>query len=844
MDEKNLNLMSAPARISHYFSDDVYHYQQLFDLSPNPILVCGENGLMELNAATLKMFNVASRDEFFGLHLSSLAPEFQPNGVRTKELFSHLMLDANAEGSGSVKCLCKRLDSGDEFPVEMVMCLLDFPGQILHQVTIMDLSHQQRWQNALQIEKKRVELTLNSVDSGVVTTSQDGLITYINEAACGLTGWANTEAVGMLVERVVQLVKKASGRFVNYRYDEKTGERNGMGQFPHDAILITKDGRRLPVQGTASGQGASSDTNTGCVITLVDASERSSISEEMKWHATHDLLTRLPNRTLLTDRFEQALHLAARHGTNLAVCMMDLDEFKPVNDKYGHEVGDKLLIEVASRLKKQLRQEDTVARLGGDEFVILIGEVSHKSELSQALHRLKGAVSAPYRIHDKHIEISCSIGVANYLDETVDADTLLRQADQAMYIAKQSGRNRVHWFDADQDQKSSDSQKIIKRIEQALADGEFELHYQPKVNMRTAEVVGMEALLRWRHPDKGLMLPMDFLPIIEQHELIITLGDWVITSALEQIGVWQNQGKQWSVSVNIAAKHFHLPNFYMRLRNILRRYSNVAPSKLEIEILESAALGDIQHVQTMISKCSDLGVRFALDDFGTGYSSLSYLKRLPADTLKIDQSFVRDILDDKEDLALVQAIIGLAATFGREVLAEGVETVEQGVLLMRLGCDLAQGRGIAGPMPAEEVVAWSEGFTPDAKWAVWSESEWDLKVFPLLVAQYDIRDWVDNVINPIEDETLPAEKAVLSDESKCRFGAWYHSDGLKRYGHLLSFEAIDPVHRRLHTVGDDIIQLYKGHHKQDAKEKCTELYEIEKTLLAMLDDLQLKVFSG
>jgi len=844
MDEKNLNLMSAPARTSHYFSDDVYHYQQLFDLSPNPILVCGENGLMELNAATLKMFNVASRDEFFGLHLSSLAPEFQPNGVRTKELFSHLMLDANAEGSGSVKCLCKRLDSGDEFPVEMVMCLLDFPGQILHQVTIMDLSHQQRWQNALQIEKKRVELTLNSVDSGVVTTSQDGLITYINEAACGLTGWANTEAVGMLVERVVQLVKKASGRFVNYRYDEKTGERNGMGQFPHDAILITKDGRRLPVQGTASGQGASSDTNTGCVITLVDASERSSISEEMKWHATHDLLTRLPNRTLLTDRFEQALHLAARHGTNLAVCMMDLDEFKPVNDKYGHEVGDKLLIEVASRLKKQLRQEDTVARLGGDEFVILIGEVSHKSELSQALHRLKGAVSAPYRIHDKHIEISCSIGVANYLDETVDADTLLRQADQAMYIAKQSGRNRVHWFDADQDQKSSDSQKIIKRIEQALADGEFELHYQPKVNMRTAEVVGMEALLRWRHPDKGLMLPMDFLPIIEQHELIITLGDWVITSALEQIGVWQNQGKQWSVSVNIAAKHFHLPNFYMRLRNILRRYSNVAPSKLEIEILESAALGDIQHVQTMISKCSDLGVRFALDDFGTGYSSLSYLKRLPADTLKIDQSFVRDILDDKEDLALVQAIIGLAATFGREVLAEGVETVEQGVLLMRLGCDLAQGRGIAGPMPAEEVVAWSEGFTPDAKWAVWSESEWDLKVFPLLVAQYDIRDWVDNVINPIEDETLPAEKAVLSDESKCRFGAWYHSDGLKRYGHLLSFEAIDPVHRRLHTVGDDIIQLYKGHHKQDAKEKCTELYEIEKTLLAMLDDLQLKVFSG
>jgi len=844
MDEKHLNLMSTSGGMNHYFSDDIRHYQQLFDLNPNPMLVCGEQGLIELNAATLNMFNVSSRNEFFGLHLFSLAPEFQPNGVRTKELFSHLVLDANAAGSASIKCLCKRLDSGDEFPVEMVMSLLDFPDQILHQVTLIDLSHQQRWQNALQIEKKRVELTLNSVDSGVVTTSKDGLITYINEAACGLTGWTNAEAMGVLVERVVQLEKKTSGSFVSYCYDGDVGERKGVRRFPHDAVLITKNGQRLPVQGTASTQSTSSEPNIGCVITLVDASERSSISEEMKWHATHDMLTRLPNRTLLTDRFEQALHLAARHSTNLAVCMMDLDEFKPVNDQYGHAVGDELLIEVASRLKKQLRQEDTVARLGGDEFVILIGEVGHRAELSQALHRLKTAVSAPYFIDNNNIKISCSIGVANYSDEKVDADTLLRQADQAMYIAKQSGRNRVHWFDVDQDQKENGSQKIVKEIEEALTNDEFELHYQPKVNMRTAEIVGMEALLRWRHPKKGLVFPMEFLPIIEQHELIITLGDWVIESALEQLDIWQQQGKKWSVSVNIATKHFHLPSFYMRLKNILQRYSSVAPNKLEIEILESAALGDIQHVQTVISKCRELGVRFALDDFGTGYSSLSYLKRLPANTLKIDQSFIHDILDDKEDLALVQAIIGLAVTFGRDVLAEGVETVEQGVLLMRLGCDVAQGRGIAEAMPPEEVVVWSDEFTPDAKWAVWSKAEWDLKVFPLLVAQHDVREWVENVINPIEDATLPIEKAKLNEESKCRFGVWYHSDGLKRYGHLPSFEAIDPVHRRLHKTGDDIIQLYKGHHRQDAKAKCAELYEIENTLLLMLDELQLKVFSS
>ena len=844
MDEKVFNVMSTSAGAAHYFSDDIRHYQQLFNLNPSPMFVCGENGLIELNEAMLRMFNMSSREDFFGLHLFSLAPKLQPNGVASKELFSNLVLEANTHGSANIKCVCKKLGSDDEFPVEMVMNLLDLPGQLLYQVTLVDLSHQQRWQNALQIEKKQVELTLKLVDSAVITVSQGGLVSYINEAACKLTGWSHIDAMGAPVEQVVRLINNASNTPVNYCFNEEAGSLNKLEQLPCDAVLITKGGRGLPVQGKVSTQSVLDEASIGCVITLMDATGRSANDEEMIWHATHDMLTRLPNRMLLTDRFEQALHLAGRHGTNLAVCMMDLDKFKPVNDKYGHAVGDKLLIEVASRLKKQLRQEDTVARLGGDEFVMLIGEVSHNSELAQALHRLKRAVSAPYCIDGKRIEISCSIGVANYSDERADADTLLRQADQAMYMAKQSGRNRIHWFDAEQDQKINDSHKVIKRLEKALLEGEFELYYQPKLNMRTSEIVGVEALLRWRHPEKGLILPIDFLPIIEQHELIITLGDWVITSALEQLSVWQNQGKKWSVSVNIAAKHFHLPSFYKRLEEILQRYPNVSPNKLEIEILESVALGDIQHVQAVINKCKDLGVRFAIDDFGTGYSSLSYLKRLPADTLKIDQSFVRDILDDKEDFALVQAIIGLAGAFEREVLAEGVETAEHGVLLMRLGCDIAQGRGIAEPMPAEAVVAWADGFLPATKWATWSGTGWDLNMFPLLVAQYDIRDWVDSVINPIEDDALPVEEAVLSDESKCRFGMWYRMDGLRQYGHLSSFEAIDPVHQRLHSVGDQIIQLYKGHRKQEAKEKCAELHAIKNRLLTMLDELQLKVFSS
>ncbi|ORU94446.1 MAG: diguanylate cyclase [Cycloclasticus sp. symbiont of Bathymodiolus heckerae] len=843
MDEETYNLGAKQGKTDHYFSDDIRHYQQLFELNPSPMLVCDEKGLLEFNTATLKMFNAPSRDAFFGLHLSSLAPDFQPNGVSSKQLFNELILEANSEGTASIECLCKRLTGDEIFPVEVVMSLLSFPDKVIHQVTLVDLSGHQHWQNALEIKKEVVELTLKSVDSGIVTTSPDGLITYMNEAACELSGWSLADAINQQASKILNVVAGEYGLPIDICHCLSNTPVERVRKFPSDAVLITKDGSRKSVHGTLAAQYPLHTKNVGCVITIIGDEERAALSDEMQWHATHDALTRLPNRVLLADRFKQAMFLASRHNNILAVCMMDLDEFKPVNDTYGHAVGDELLVEVASRIKKYLRQEDTVARLGGDEFVILIGDVSNKPELFQALQRLKVAVSEPYVIDGQQINISCSIGVALYPEEDVDSDTLLRHADQAMFVAKQSGRNRIHWFDVEEDQQASSSQKVIARIEQALLSDELELYYQPKVNMRTGTIVGMEALLRWQHPEKGLVFPLEFLPVIEQHDLIISIGDWVMESALKQLTYWQEQGKDWSVSVNIAAKHFHLPSFYTRLKRMLNNYPDVSPCKLEIEILESVALGDIQHVQTVIGDCQDLGVRFALDDFGTGYSSLSYLKRLPADTLKIDQSFIRDILDDKGDLALVQAITSLAVTFERDVVAEGVETIEHGGLLMRLGCDVAQGYGIARPMPSGKVIAWSKQFVAAPMWTIWAASEWDLKVFPLLVAQHDIREWVDNVIAKIEDATLPVLGATLSDESKCRFGNWYKSDGLKRYGELDIFKRIDPVHRSLHTVGDEIIQLYIDNKTPESQEKCKELHLVKDELLGMLDQLHLEVFS-
>jgi len=305
---------------------------------------------------------------------------------------------------------------------------------------------------------------------------------------------------------------------------------------------------------------------------------------------------------------------------------------------------------------------------------------------------------------------------------------------------------------------------------------------------------------------------------------------------------WQKQGVDWSVSINIAAKHFHVPSFTSRLREILKGYEEVKPEKLEIEILESVALGDIQHVQTVISECKQMGVRFALDDFGTGYSSLSYLKRLPAEVLKIDQSFIRDILDDKEDLALVQAIVSLALTFNRDVIAEGVETSEHGALLMRLGCDVAQGYGIARPMPAGQILKWAKQFIPHPLWQTWSTSTWDLKAFPLLVAQHDIREWVAVVINRIERGTLPIEEASLADESKCRFGNWYNSDGEDRFGELDAFKNIDPLHRQLHKLGDEVVQLYARGDTNQVEQQCVKLHRVKDKLLFMLDELHREVF--
>jgi diguanylate cyclase (GGDEF)-like protein len=478
-----------------------------------------------------------------------------------------------------------------------------------------------------------------------------------------------------------------------------------------------KNGEIIAMMQTISAVRDAQGNTRQYVALFSDVTPLKEHEKQLEHIAHYDALTNLPNRVLLADRLHQAMAQAQRRGTPLATAYLDLDGFKTINDTFGHDAGDQLLMAVATRMKDVLREGDTLARLGGDEFVAVLLDLPDIQSSVPMLARLLDAAAHPVRIDKRDARVSASIGVAFYPQtEEVDADQLLRQADQAMYRAKLAGKNRYHIFDAEEDRSVRGHHEDLERIRGALNDNELLLHYQPKVNMRTGAIIGAEALVRWHHPQKGLLPPSVFLPVIENHPLASELGEWVIDSALAQVARWRRAGLDIPVSVNVGAHQLQQPEFVERLRGLLAAHPEIAPRHLELEVLETSALEDLAHACRVMEACAATGVAFALDDFGTGYSSLTYLKRLPVAQLKIDQSFVRDMLEDPDDMAILKGVLGLAVAFRRQVVAEGVETVAHGTKLLQLGCELAQGYGIARPMPAGDFVGWSASWRPDPAW--------------------------------------------------------------------------------------------------------------------------------
>ena len=573
--------------------------------------------------------------------------------------------------------------------------------------------------NLANIEKeKRVnELALAAnvfthARESIMITDAKGNIIKVNDTFTSTSGYSSKEAIGK--KPLILQSGRQSPEFYADLWQTLLKEDYWSGEIWNKR----KNGEVYAVIQTISAVRDKHGITTHYVSLANDITPMKAHQKQLEHIAHYDLLTNLPNRVLLADRLSQAMLQCGRHEQSLAVVFLDLDGFKAINDTYGHDMGDELLIALSIRMKEALREGDSLARIGGDEFVAVLTDLSTVEDSEPVLERLLLSASEPVTIGDIVLSISASIGVTLYPQDSVDVDQLMRHADQAMYVAKESGKNRYHLFDTAQDDAVKVQRESLEAIRSGLDNHQFVLNYQPKVNMRTGIVTGFEALIRWQHPERGLLNPIDFLPVIENNAMSIEVGEWVIDRALTQISLWQTMGLKLpiSTSVNIAAVQLQQTDFVDRLKLLLAAHPDVEPRYLELEVLETTAIDDVHHVSTIMNACIELGVNFALDDFGTGYSSLTYLRRLPASIIKIDQTFVRDMLHDSDDLAIVEGVIALAKSFKRDVIAEGVETIEHGTVLLQLGCDLAQGYGIARPMPASDIPTWVNDWKPDVSW--------------------------------------------------------------------------------------------------------------------------------
>ncbi|BAN69305.1 EAL domain-containing protein [endosymbiont of unidentified scaly snail isolate Monju] len=682
--------------------------------------------------------------------------------------------------------------------------------------------------------------TLLAIGDAVITTDTEGCIQEVNPAAEQLLGHPRKHMIGHPLDQILRMYPFYIGMdAATIRgADPIDISRNTDGT----ARLQRPDQSSVTVQFNIRDITASSGETMGRVMVIRDISDLQALEQEVAWRATHDVLTGLPNRALLSERLGWLLAQADRHEKLLAVALVDLDEFKPVNDRLGHAAGDKLLCAAAQRMQEALRASDTLARLGGDEFVIILDDLDNMNHAEKIFDRLIDQLSRPFEIEDQEVRISASLGYTLYplLDET-DADTLLRHADKAIYQAKLAGRNCHRLFDVREQQQHLAMQQHTKVIMQALLNQEFRLHYQPKVDMRAGRILGFEGLARWHHPERGVLLPAHFLPWMQDKELACMLDRFVIGEACRQLVQWHQAGRDWTLSVNIAPAHLLSPDFLEQLDAILAGHPDLPPERLEFEILESAAISDIESATRVIDACHRRGISVALDDFGVGYASLAYLKNLPIDCLKIDRSFVQDMLNDRGDRILIESIIALARLFGQTPIAEGVEGPEQGVMLMRLGCDLAQGFGIARPMPAEQIDDWSAQWKTPELWRLWCDTPWKLDDLPLLAAQYDHLRWIEQVLHVAEGEPLTLSHEELADHHCCRLGKWYDTCGRQRYGQLPAFQELYPVHVAVHQAGREIVRLAENGQMEQARHLCARLLRLKDRVLHYLTELERQV---
>lgn len=701
----------------------------------------------------------------------------------------------------------------------------DDKGSIISALGIvLDITERKRADEKLQLAAS----VFSHAREGIFITTPNAEIVDVNRAFSEITGFTRDEVLGQN-PRIFQSGLE-SGEFYQAMWAALLEEGYWFGEIKNRRKNGELYAELLTIIAVRDAKGCTQHY----VAMFSDITLQKASQQQLELIAHYDPLTGLANRVLLADRLHHAMAQAKRRNLQIAVAYIDLDGFKAVNDGYGHHMGDQLLVQVSQRMKHALREGDTIARLGGDEFVAVLVDLTDNHVGIPLIQRLIDTTAEPTLINGVELSVSASAGISFYpQQEDIDPDQLMRQADQAMYQAKVAGKNRYHLFDPEIDRNERGRHEQLERIRQALEQQEFVLYFQPKVDLRRGKVFGVEALIRWQHPELGLLPPLRFLPMIENHSLGLRVGDWVLDTALLQLEAWSSQGIDLSISVNVSAQQLQQPDFVVRLEQRLAAHPDLPNERLELEVLETSALEDFARVSQVIAACARMGVSFALDDFGTGYSSLSYLKNLPAAVLKIDQSFVRDMLDDPEDLAILDGILGLVSAFRRRAIAEGVETHGHCKQLLQLGCDFAQGYYIARPMPANEIPRWLDNWQPDTSLSQIPVISGDR--LTILFAIVEHRAWVRGIEDYLQGEGQPPP---LLDYQSCRFGVWL-SGTVARL--LIPEDTVAPLishlHRQAHGIATEIVELHSTGKTVEAKRRLTELYSVRDELISHLENL-------